>query len=53
MRKTGRDLSINRYKEVEYEEVRYDAPQVILGKVRKLEDEIMQGIDELEEMIRK
>ena len=42
------DLSINRYKEVEYEAVEYDPPRVILGRLAKLEDEIAKGRAELE-----
>ena len=45
------DLSINRYKEIVYEEVEYDPPKVILGRVRELEEEIIRGIGELEELI--
>ncbi len=45
------DLSINRYKEVEYEEVEYDPPKVILERLAKLEEEIAQGRRELEEML--
>ncbi|MDI9218470.1 type I restriction-modification system subunit M [Clostridium tertium] len=41
------DLSINKYKEVEYEEVVYDAPSVILEKIELLEEEITQGLKEL------
>ncbi len=47
----GYDLSINRYKEVEYEEIEYEHPLVILGKLRKLEDEINQDWDELETLL--
>ncbi|WP_372635209.1 N-6 DNA methylase [Alcanivorax jadensis] len=45
------DLSINRYKEVEYEAVDYDPPQVILDRLAKLEEEISQGRKELEAML--
>jgi len=45
------DLSINRYKEIEYEEVEYDPPKVILSQLRDLETEIMADLDELEKMI--
>jgi type I restriction enzyme M protein len=45
------DLSINRYKEIVYEEEEYEAPTVILAKLRALESEIMEGMDELEEML--
>lgn len=41
------DLSINRYKEVEYEKVEYEKPEVILAKIEKLEEEIVAGIREL------
>ncbi len=33
------DLSINRYKEIVYEEVEYDAPKVILDRIKKLDQE--------------
>ena len=47
----GYDLSINRYKEIEYEEVEYDPPKVILQQLRELEDEIRKDLDELEGML--
>ena len=37
------DLSINRYKEVEYEAVEYDPPTVILERLAVLEEEIAKG----------
>jgi type I restriction enzyme M protein len=46
------DLSINRYKEVKHEEVKYDPPKVILAKLRALEDEIRKDLDELEGTLR-
>ncbi len=45
------DLSVNRYREIEYEEVEYDPPKEILAKLRTLEEEIMTDINELEEML--
>jgi type I restriction enzyme M protein len=45
------DLSINRYKEVEYEAVDYDPPAVILERLAQLEAEIAEGRKELEEML--
>ena len=45
------DLSINRYKEVEYEAVEYDPPKVILKRLAKLEAEIAVGRVELEGML--
>ncbi len=47
----GYDLSINRYKEVVYEEVEYDPPTVILQRIAELEDEIAKGRAELEGML--
>ncbi|WPD22774.1 MAG: class I SAM-dependent DNA methyltransferase [Candidatus Electrothrix scaldis] len=47
----GYDLSINRYKEIEYEEVAYDAPAVILERIESLEKEILEGVRELRGMV--
>ncbi|PBS13836.1 DNA methyltransferase [Lysobacteraceae bacterium NML93-0792] len=45
------DLSINRYKEVVHEAVDYDPPTKILGELKALETEILQGMEELEGML--
>ncbi|MFT6371811.1 MAG: type I restriction enzyme M protein, partial [Gammaproteobacteria bacterium] len=45
------DLSINRYKEVVYEEEVYESPKVILKKLQKLEEEIVADLAELESML--
>jgi type I restriction enzyme M protein len=45
------DLSINRYKEVEYQAVDYDPPRVILARLAKLEDEIAEGRKDLEGLL--
>ena len=45
------NLSINRYKEVEYEEVEYEPPKVILQKLWELEDEIRRNLNELKGML--
>lgn len=47
IRENGYDLSINKYKEIEYEEVVYDEPSIILQKIESLEIEISKGISEL------
>ena len=47
----GYDLSINRYKSVEYEEVSYEPPKIILEKLKGLEAEINQDLAELEAML--
>ena len=40
IRENDYDLSINKYKEIEYEAVHYDPPLVILDRIEKLEEEI-------------
>jgi type I restriction enzyme M protein len=45
------DLSINRYKEIEYEEVVYDAPLVILDKLDALELDIQADLKQLRAML--
>ncbi len=46
------DLSLNRYKEVVYEEIQHASPQQILAELAQLEREIGQGLTELEGMLR-
>jgi type I restriction enzyme M protein len=46
------DLSLNRYKEVIHEEVHHDPPKKILADLKKLEAEILQGLQELEGMLK-
>lgn len=46
------DLSINKYKEVEYEEVEYASPKEILQHINSLEREITQKIIELSELVK-
>jgi len=47
----GYDLSINRYKEIVYEEVEYDPPMKILADLKVIEAEIQDGLAELEGML--
>jgi type I restriction enzyme M protein len=46
------DLSLNRYKEVVHEEVNHEPPRKILADLKTLEHEILQGIEELEGMLK-
>lgn len=46
------DLSINRYKEIEYEAVEYDPPADILKRLAALEDEIADGRKALEALLK-
>ena len=45
------DLSINRYKEIVHEEVKYDPPKTILKRLKKMEAEIASDLEELEAML--
>ncbi len=48
----GDDPSLNRTKEVTHAEVEYRPPLEILAELRIIEQEILQGIEELEGMLR-
>ena len=48
----GYDLSISKYKEIEYEEVAYEKPEVIMGKIEGLEEQIKANIAELKIMVK-
>ena len=47
----GYDLSINKYKKIEYKPVEYPSTQEIMAELRELELEITKGLAELEEML--
>lgn len=48
----GYDLSINRYKEIVYDEIEYPPPAEILDELTAIEEDIHKGIDELKAMLR-
>jgi type I restriction enzyme M protein len=45
------DLSINRYKEIVYEETEYPEPAKILDELIALEEDIQKGLDDLKTML--
>ena len=45
------DLSINKYKEIVYEAIEYEAPEVIISKLQEMEDEIQKGLEELKGLL--
>ena len=51
IREKSFDLSINRYKEAVHDEVKYEAPKVILGRLSALEADIARDLKALEEML--
>lgn len=48
----GYDLSINKYKEVVYEKVEYDPPEVIMERIDQIDKEIVTLKDELRELLK-
>lgn len=47
----GYDLSLNRYREIEHDAVEHESPAEILSRLRKMEQDISDGLDELEAML--
>ncbi len=47
------DLSISRYKEIEYEQVEYDPPEKIIEEIEAIEKEILRNLGELKGMLKK
>jgi type I restriction enzyme M protein len=45
------DLSINRYKEIVYENVNYEKPENILNKINNLEQEIRNELKNLKNIL--
>ncbi len=51
IRDTGYDLSINRYKEIEYEETDYKDPEEIIHELESLEAEIQKGLSKIRDLV--
>lgn len=47
----GYDLSINKYKEVEYDNVKYESPKAIIQRIKELEQQILNGLNDIEGMV--
>lgn len=45
------DLSINRYKEIEYDQVEYESPKVIIQRIKELEKQILEGLNDIERVV--
>jgi len=50
IKKNKYDLSISRYKPIEYEEVEYEDPEKILHKLSKLENTINNDLSEINKL---
>ena len=46
------DLSVNKYKEIEYVKVEYPPTSEIMANIRSLEAEISKEMDELEKLLK-
>ncbi|PGX80405.1 type I restriction-modification system subunit M [Priestia megaterium] len=51
IRNSAYDLSITKYQEIQYQEKQYESPKSIVAKIKQLEEEIINGIDTLEEIL--
>jgi type I restriction enzyme M protein len=51
LKKNKYDLSINRYKEIAYEEEEYEPSKSIIDTIRRLENDILLGVKEIEKNI--
>lgn len=51
IKKNDWDLSINRYKEIVYEEVKYDEPKLIIGRIEHLEKERNETLVNLKKIL--
>lgn len=49
IRELGYDLSINKYKEIDYKEVDYRSPIEIIKQLEEIEEQIQEGLEELKE----
>jgi type I restriction enzyme M protein len=52
IKENGYDLSISRYKEIEYAEVQYEKPEIIIEKIEALENEIQTSIRDLKKLLK-
>jgi type I restriction enzyme M protein len=52
IREQGYDLSINRYKEIEFEEVEHRDPLEILAEIEVFNEQIAKGTAELKELLK-
>src|SRR5690625_4145409 len=51
MKENDFDISINKYREVEYEEIEYKSPQQILKVIKDTEEQRRMELDEIEKMM--
>ena len=45
------DLSVNRYKEIEHTEIEYEKPSKLVDDLKNIEDEIVNGLNEIKKLI--
>ncbi|KGL44697.1 DNA methyltransferase [Listeria newyorkensis] len=48
----GYNLSINKYQKIEYDHIVYDKPEIIIRRIKKLEEDIVEGLNNLESAVK-
>ena len=51
IKKNNYDLSISKYKKIEYTAVKYEDPKVLISQIKEIEGKIVKWLDEVEKMI--
>ncbi len=51
IKRNNYDLSISKYKKIEYIAVKYENPKVLISQIKEIERKIVKGLDEVEKMI--
>lgn len=51
IKKNNYDLSISKYKKIEYTPVKYEDPKILISQIREIENQIKNWLDEVEKMI--
>jgi len=52
IKKNNFDLSISRYKPIEYEEIQYEKPEIIMKNILRLENSIEKDITEIKDALK-
>ena len=51
IKKNNYDLSVSKYKKIEYTAVKYEDPKVLISQIKELEKNIVKGLDDVEAML--
>jgi type I restriction enzyme M protein len=53
IKKNGYDLSLSKYKKIDYQPLQYETPSHLLGQLQEIESRIIKGVEKLEKMLKK